>query len=138
MDQPPSSPADLISVLRRELAILEQLRYSHRQLRVLFEAGDSRFLGVALDELSEGMAELELVERHRIAATETLGSALHLPSTPTMKDLIARLPAELGEPLMSLQRELDELLSGVDSDRRRVRTLSHARVAGRTGHRLSG
>ncbi|MEX2279302.1 MAG: hypothetical protein WEA76_04350 [Acidimicrobiia bacterium] len=128
MDQPHPSFADLIAVLRRELAILERLRYSHRQLRVLLETGDSRFLGVALDELSEVVVDLDLAETLRVDATAKFGSALHLRPTPTLNDLIVRLPPEFGQLLRSLQQELDGLLDDVDIERRRVRTLSHARV----------
>ncbi|MEX2655659.1 MAG: hypothetical protein WD532_11600 [Acidimicrobiia bacterium] len=138
MGQPHPSSADLVAVLRKELAILERLRFAHRQLRVLLEVGDNRFLGVALDELSEVVVELDLAERLRVDATEKFGSALHLRAAPTLNDLIIRMPSGPGQLLRSLQQELDGLLDDVDTERRRVRTLSHARVTPRTGHRLTG
>lgn len=138
MDRPSSSPADLITVLRRELAILERLRYSHRQLRVLFEAGDRRFLGVGLEELCDVMAELETAEILRIEATANLASSVHMQPTATLNDLVVRLPSALGQSLMSLQRDLEGLLADVDFERRRVRTLAHAQVTAGSGKRRAG
>lgn len=133
---PPS--AALIAVLGREVGVLQRLLYSHRQLRVLFEAGDSRFLGLALDELSEVMTDLGVAERLRGDAVTAVGATLPDGPTSTLNDLLGHLPTEDRQMLSSLQRRLGGLIHDVDVERRRVRTLSHARVADRTGHRLSG
>lgn len=136
--EPASTCAELVAVLRRELEILGRLRYSHRQLRVLFEAEDCRFLGVALDELTDAMVEFELAEQLRTEATEEISSALDVQPMGTLTGFIAVLPFEFAQSLRSLQRELDGLLHDVDIERNRVRALSHARVSGRIGHRRAG
>lgn len=116
----------LASLLVREKRTLEAVHDSHVQMRLLLEAGDSRYLGWAVDDLVEASDELNEIDRTRRSLTGS-DSANHW---------IASASGSLQRTLLRLTDEIDELLQQVEEERARARAACHLQTsAGKRRHR---
>jgi len=118
----------LTALLLHQRALLERLRYRHIQLRVLLEAGESRFLGRAIDELADAEEELTDVEEARASVAAGLAEIAGLPERADLRTLSSTAPTHLAGLLTSLGEDLEALLAEVEAERRAARTIAHARV----------
>lgn len=116
----------LASLLVREKRTLETLHDSHVQIRLLVEAGDSRYLGWAVDDLTEATETLTEVDAARRALTGDRAAT----------EWIETAPGVLRRTLQRLTDEIDELLRRVHEERTRARASCHRRIqAGARRHR---
>ena len=122
-DQP--DVESLTAALVNTKDLLERLRYAHVQLRLLLEAGETRFLGRAIDELVDADEAVESAEQARTSIVAPLGRRRGLPSGLDLDELAGRLPLQT-ERLRELQRDLIALLEETHLERTRARSASHA------------
>lgn len=116
----------LASMLVLEKRALEDVHDSHVQLRLLLEAGDSRYLGWAVDDLVEATGALTAADRARRSVT----------GDHTAEQCIETAPIGLQRTLVRLTDEIDELLRQVSSERSMARSACHVRIqAGNRQHR---
>lgn len=116
----------LASLLVREKRTLEAIHDSHVQMRLLLEAGDSRYLGWAVDDLVETSEELNEIDRTRRSLTGS-DSADHW---------IGSASGALQRTLRRLTDEIDQLLQQVEEERARARAACHLQMnAGKRRHR---
>lgn len=116
----------LASLLVREKRTLEAVHDSHVQMRLLLEAGDSRYLGWAVDDLVQAADELNEIDRTRRSLT----------GTESANQWIESASGSLQRTLQRLTDEIDELLQRVEEERARARAACHVQMhAGKRRHR---
>lgn len=111
----------LAALLVQERTLLARYRFAHAQLRVLVEAGETRFYGWAIDELTDIESTLETVEAARRGLVAGLGDA----TDASLHELVTAGPDELREVFERLADEIDDLLEQVNDERVRTRRLVH-------------
>lgn len=116
----------LASLLVREKRALAALHDSHVQMRLLLEAGDSRYLGWAVDDLVEAADELNEIDRTRQSLTGSDPADLWIETAS----------GTLQRTLQRLTDEIEELLQRVEEERTRARAACHLQIhAGKRRHR---
>lgn len=95
---------DVLDLLAREEALLEELAYRLRVQALLAEAGDVLWLQRASDEVAEAAELLHLTSLLRATRVVDLGQELGCGSTPTLGELAAAAGGELG-PALAASRE---------------------------------
>lgn len=123
--------AAVVATLAHSQRVLHRLLYAHIQLRLLLEAGESRFLGRALDELADAEEELEGAEAMTKSAAAEAAMNAGLPIDPDVLELIDVVPDDVGHALVHLRKNIQKGLLEVNAERAMARELSHALVANR-------
>jgi len=118
----PTDHVTLASILVQEKRTLEAVHDSHVQMRLLLEAGDSRYLGWAVDELAEATEALDEVDRSRQSLT----------GHHKADQWIETASGELRRTLERLTEEIDELLRQVTEERTRASAACHLQVRAAT------
>lgn len=95
---------DVLDLLAREEALLEELAYRLRVQALLAEAGDVLWLQRASEEVAEVAELLHLTSLLRATRVVDLGEELGCGSTPTLGELAAAAGGELG-PALAASRE---------------------------------
>jgi hypothetical protein len=118
---------DVLDLLAREEALLEELAYRLRVQALLADAGDVLWLERASEEVAECAELLHLTSLLRATRVVDLGQELGCGSTPTLGELAEAAGGDLG-PALAASRE--RLLAALG----RVRQLAEA-VSERCGAR---
>lgn len=134
MATPPSTANGhaLVASLTHSHRALRRVRYAHSQLRLLLEAGESQFLGRALDELADAVEELETSETTRILTAAEVAEAAGMRRDTDMLELLDFVPDGVVHALAHLRTTIQGLLAEVSAERALARSLSHALVVKRS------
>jgi hypothetical protein len=120
--------AALAAVLVHERMLLARLRYRHRELRLLIEVGEARFLGRAVDRVEDLRADLTDAEQIRGVISASLARETGLPANSDLRALAHAAPNGLSGFLVALGGQLRNLLAEVEDERHAALMSAHARL----------
>lgn len=96
----------LVGLLNREARLLERLVFKLTETELLTAAGESRFMGLILDEVDDVTADLGGIEVARAMLVADLCDALGLGDDVPLRELIPYAPADSGPLLAELRERL--------------------------------
>ena len=101
----------LVGLLNREARLLERLVFKLTETELLTAAGESRFMGLILDEVDDVSADLGGIEVARSMLVADLCDALGIDDDVPLQELIAYAPADTSSLLFELR---DRLITAAD------------------------
>jgi hypothetical protein len=96
----------LVGLLNREARLLERLVFKLTETELLTAAGESRFMGLILDEVDDVTADLGGIEVARAMLVGDLCDALGLGDEVPLKELIPYAPGDTATLLAELRERL--------------------------------
>jgi hypothetical protein len=108
---------DLLAVMSNQRRLLEQLLFRHAEISMLIAAGEHRFVGRAIDEAFEVETDLGATELMRAMVAAALEP---IQGDPSLSELIASAPADIGHQLNKVATDMTRLISEVDRYRKQA------------------
>ncbi len=96
----------LVGLLNREARLLERLIFKLTETELLVAAGESRFMGLILDEVDDVSSDLGGIEVARSMLVADLADALGLDDDVSLQELIAYAPSDTSPLLIELRDRL--------------------------------
>jgi len=126
MGQP--SPAGLSDVMKTQHRLVEEMLFRTIELTALVDAGQHRFIGLALDDLERAERELGQTELVRAAMTEAiLGSKDG--AEPTLSELLSAVDDDTASTIDTTAAQIRSRLAQIEEVRRDAVSAATERAA---------